>query len=90
MRHPVLLTFLSRTLSAAGHTVLVYDYFLTFHDEVSSLLGMHNVENIALVLDLVHLERPLDSRESHVPHKPICKPCWADYYSVRRGWHPRT
>lgn len=90
LRHPFVLTFLSRALSTAGHTVLIYDYFLTFHDEVSPLLYMHSVENIALVLGLVHLECPLDNRESHVPPQPIRKPCWADCHSLGREWHPRT
>jgi hypothetical protein len=90
LQHPFLLTFSSRTLSTAGHTVLIYDYFLTFHDEVSLLLDMHNVEDIALVLGLVHLECPLDNSESHVPPQSICKPCWADCHLVGRGWHPRT
>jgi len=34
-----LLNSSSRTLSAAGHTLLVYDYFLSLNDEVSSCLA---------------------------------------------------
>jgi hypothetical protein len=32
-----------RTFSAAGHTLLVYDYLLTFRDEVSLLDDMHHI-----------------------------------------------
>lgn len=34
-----------KILSTIGHTLLVYDYFLTLKDEVSSLAGMHDVES---------------------------------------------
>lgn len=34
---------LSRSFSAAGHTLLVYDYLLTFREEVSLLGDVHNI-----------------------------------------------
>jgi len=83
--HPYLLTPPSRAFSAAGHTLLVYDYCLTLGDEVSFLHEMHDVQNMTLAADQVHLERPLDGHESHVPYQPLWKPCWADLHPAGRG-----
>jgi hypothetical protein len=80
-----------RAFSAAGHSVLVYDYFLTLNDEVSPSrdIMMHTAEDVTtLVQDLVHLERPLDVRESHVPSQPLREPSWTDFHSAGRGWPP--
>jgi hypothetical protein len=87
MRNSYLFTPSSRTFSAASHTLLVYDYFLTLGDEVS--LALHNeyyVENMAT--GLVHLERPMESRESPFPYQPLWKPSWANFHSAGRGWPP--
>jgi hypothetical protein len=70
VRCSYLLTSPSRSFSAAGHTVLVFDYFLTLNDEVrlSSDIMMHTAEDIPFITDLVHLECSLDMGEDHVPY----------------------
>jgi len=91
VRCSYLLTSPSRSFSAAGYTVLVFDYFLTLNDEVrlSSDVMTHTAEDISFITDLVHLECSLDMGEDHVPYQPLWKPPGTDFHPAGRGRHPR-